>query len=404
MTFRPSAPHKKQQWLALLAAMGLLMALMGGAALAASGPSIVDYSQCANGKAGSAGATTDCEPKGWIFGILNPNNSQYREDQVTAQRLIVSFPTGQDHSYDFRYLIRKADAHAYDSLATWDWTQSGADPCQSLTGPTHTACENATAVAPALLAIDPDPLNVNTPCTEGTAATSAHQLAGQQFEMFGLGAGGGIDSMEYGDQSSDAEGTYQSVHLEFHFGSASGGTAYLYFGGHLAASLTPATGSPRGWGEACGSGSIDGGPYHIKLDLIDGASAGNRDNQIMSGAVLPLITPTLATTPTAVATTKVDLSDSLNVGNSSAGGTADFYLYSDNTCTTLVDSDLDVAVSGGLATSKTITVNPVSANTTWYWKVHYDGDPANNLAPADTACGDETASVTIATTSVKTLP
>jgi hypothetical protein len=255
----------------------------------------------------------------------------------------------------------------------------------------------------ATLPILPDDHELDTACTTEDPTTSEHQLTGQQFEMFGLGATGGIDAMTYGQTSTDSEGTYQSVHLTFHFSSAAGGTAYLYFGGHLAASLTPATGSPRGWGDNCGAGSIDGGPYHIKLDFIDGASAGNRDNQIMSGAVLPLLTPSLSTTPTAVATTSVDLDDTVDVGNSSAGGTADFYLYSDSACSVLVDSDLDVAVSGGTATSKTITVTP-TADSTYWWLVHYDGDLANNLAPADTACTDETASVVIATTSVFPAP
>jgi hypothetical protein len=99
----------------------------------------------------------------------------------------------------------------------------------------------------------------------------------------------------------------------------------------------------------------------------------------------------------------VNLSDQMNVGDTTAQGTADFYLYSDATCTTLVDSDLNVAVTNGVATSKTITVTP-TADATYYWLVHYDGDALNNFAPADTLCGDETASVVVATTSVKTLP
>ena len=55
----------------------------------------------------------------------------------------------------------------------------------------------------------------------------------------------------------------------------------LLFGGHLAASL-----GPRGWGPASAPASISGGPYHIRITAADGASVGNRDNQIMSAAIL----------------------------------------------------------------------------------------------------------------------
>jgi hypothetical protein len=214
--------------------------------------------------------------------------------------------------------------------------------------------------------------------------------------------GGTLVSMEYRPNlTTDSEGVYRTIRL--HFSTTGAARVYLLFGGHLAASLTPAGGSPRGWGGTdsapnCGASSISGGPYHIKVTAVDGAAEGSRDNQIMSNAVLPLITPTLSTQPTASASTSADLSDSVDVGNAAAAGTADFFLWSDAACTLAVDSDLDVAVSGGTATSKTIEVNP-TATTTYYWTVHYDGDAANNLGPADSACGDETATVNIATTS-----
>jgi hypothetical protein len=383
--------------LLLMALVGLIFGVLiggGGFASAAKpGPAVVDYSQCADGTA--VPEVLDC-PKGWINGILNTNNSTYHENQVTPQRLIVDFPSGADHTIDLSWLVRKGDAHAYDSLATWNFTQTAADPCQDLSGPTGDACETATGGDEFPLAIPDDDLEVDSACTTGSTTTSDHQLPGQELLMYGLGTGGGVDSMVYNGTTSDSEGLFQSATISFHFGSNAGGRAYLYFGGHLAR-------GPNSWGDDCGAGSINGGPYHIKVDAIDDASAGSRDNQIMSGAVLPLVTPTLATTPTATPTTSVNLSDQMNVGDTTAQGTADFYLYSDATCTTLVDSDLNVAVTNGVATSKTITVTP-TADATYYWLVHYDGDALNNFAPADTLCGDETASVVVATTSVKTLP
>ena len=98
MTLSTSNPRAKQRWGALMAIVALGIMLMAGGALAASGTdgSVVDYSQCANGKPGTSVPTTDCD--GWIFGILNANNSQYAEDQVTAQRLILDLPNWIEYS------------------------------------------------------------------------------------------------------------------------------------------------------------------------------------------------------------------------------------------------------------------------------------------------------------------
>jgi hypothetical protein len=383
--------------LLLMALMGVVFGVLiggGGFATAAKANSIFDYSQCAN-----ENAVTECDS--WINGILNPNNSEYREDQVTPQRLYVDITSASNnHTYDISYLIKKSEGHAYDSLATWNHTVD-ADPCQGFNPNVTNACNTAFAGTVDTLPILDDSLSVPSACTTTSTTKSDHQLDGQVFTM----AGGDMTSMEYLPGTvTDTEGVYRTIRL--HFSTTGASKVYLLFGGHLAASLTPAGGSPRGWGgtdsgDNCGASSISGGPYHIKVTAVDGAAEGSRDNQIMSNAVLPLITPTLTTQPTASASTSADLSDSVDVGNSAAGGTADFFLWSDAACSVPVDSDLDVAVSGGTATSKTVTVTP-TANTTYYWTVHYDGDAANNLGPADSACGDETATVNIATTS--TLP
>ena len=188
---------------------------------------------------------------------------------------------------------------------------------------------------------------------------------------------------------------------------------YLLFGGHLAASLTPAGGSPRGWGgtdsgDNCGASSISGGPYHIKVTAVDGAAEGSRDNQIMSNAVLPLITPTLVTTPSASATTSASIGDSLNVGNANAGGgTATFILYpSAADCaadTNAVSTQANVAVSAG---SLRLRMCPSARRRT---RPTTGSSPIAAIQPTTSArrntdCGDETATVNIATTSVFPVP
>src|SRR5947208_11855339 len=109
-----------------------LSALAGGSvvlanfASAASGPSALDYAQCSNGPPGSS-PTPDCA---WINGILNTAGSQYHEDEVTPQRLLVSFPDkgagSHLHSVTLRYLDRKGGIHAYDYLAAANATVADA--------------------------------------------------------------------------------------------------------------------------------------------------------------------------------------------------------------------------------------------------------------------------------------
>src|SRR5207244_7540297 len=58
-----------------------------------------------------------------------------KEDEVAPQRWVLEL-TGPGsltgHTITFRYEARKANAHAYDSLATWNYTQVSADRCQAL--------------------------------------------------------------------------------------------------------------------------------------------------------------------------------------------------------------------------------------------------------------------------------
>src|SRR5436305_4940225 len=143
--------------------------------------SVSNYSQCANGAPG----TTTTPPNactGWINGDLNAQNSQYREDQVVPQRLaltVSSRNTVTDHSISLQYLARKgsASAHSYDSLATWNDTQSAANPCQGLSS---SLCTGTPSTTPILADNTPVP-----PATSGGTTTSAHQLTGQVWTMYG---------------------------------------------------------------------------------------------------------------------------------------------------------------------------------------------------------------------------
>lgn len=389
MSKRRRTPLSVMSVMALLAVMAGV--LIGGgtfSSAASTSPSVSDYSQCANGKAQSNAC-----PSGFINGILNANNSSYSEDQVTAQRLVVVFPLAGSHTIDLQYLVRKANNHAYDSLATFDQTQTGAGYCDSFTGKAKTNCESATSGSPAMQDIPADGLAVNSACTTTSTTTSDHQIPGV-FKMFGATFTGTPSYL--GTTSDTSQGLYQNIEIPITTAGANA-TVYFYFGGHLAAGL-----GSRAWGSGCGASNINGGPYHIKLNAIDG-TAGSRDNQITAGAIIAQ-TPSIGTQPSN--TGSLDFSETLDDSVSLGGGATGpvhFYLFDNQTdCTTagatpsgsstgLLYSQTVSAVAGSAATDNTATNpaptgnNAVTATGDYYWTVIYDGDGSLNLG-ASSVC------------------
>jgi len=277
-----------------VAALVVFGALVSGGSVFAASPtdaSVNNYQQCANDKPGSVTPTvdpTDCVPQGWINGILNAQNSQYAEDQVTAQRLGLDIPSGgptSGRTITIRYLARKGQGgvgnHAYDYLATWNFTQANADRCQDLLA---ADCPGGSANT---FPIPSDPTVVADSNGAGSS-TALHELpqANRQMTMYG-GTITAISTPVH-DNASGSGDDFATITVTYSVASTATDTkVQLLFGGHLAASS-----GPRGWGNNVGSAFIKGGPYHIKIDLIDGTSIGNRDNQINSAAILPIGTQT----------------------------------------------------------------------------------------------------------------
>jgi uncharacterized repeat protein (TIGR01451 family) len=256
----------------LALAVALVAVAISGAA-PGTDADVKSFTQCANDAPPSA--ATDC-PGGWINGILNANNSHYAEDDVTPQRAILTLPKGgplTGRTVKIDYQARKGGVHAYDSLATWNHTQTTADRCSDLNPADCVAGPASTFPIPA------DPTVVADNNGPGSA-TSAHQLAGQVITMYG-GTITGVSVPTHDDPSGSGD---EDAHVVITYSVpdlANSAKVMLLFGGHIA----PSTG-PRGWGVGVGAGSISGGPYHISICEADGASVGCRDNQIMSGAIL----------------------------------------------------------------------------------------------------------------------
>ena len=275
----------RKSGLAIVAALATVAGLSTGittaTAAGSTAPSAVDYAQCANGAPPS---TSLACPSGWINGILQSTNSHYHEDQVVPQRAMVTVPAAgsgatHTHSLTFRYLTRKdsANAHAYDSLSTWNYTQTAADRCAGL--PSKVSCPGGTA---STYQIPPDTTPVTPVGTGISPDTSTHSIPGV-MTMFG-GTITGVTAPVHSNPNAGTGDDYASITIFYTTPtSATTQNVQLLFGGHLAAS-----GGDRGWGAGLGAANISGGPYHIKWDQIDGSSAGGKDNQIQAGAILAL--------------------------------------------------------------------------------------------------------------------
>ena len=265
---------------------------------AASGSlSVVDFSQCANG-APSPKPDTGC-PRGWINGALQKSNSHYAEDQVVPQRIVATVPGKGTHTFQISWQDRKgsANSHAYDSLASWDFTQKTADPCAGLS---NNSCPAASPAQPSTTPIPLDPTPV-VPCAPVgcSTKTSDHQLTDQVLTLYGgTLVPFSASSNPYSHSAASSLGTDDYTTLTVTYTTTGAGTVELLYGGHLAP-----TSGPRGWGSPYGSANINGGPYHFKFQTLDGASAGSRDNQIQASAILgpPSFTVSKSASPTTAA-------------------------------------------------------------------------------------------------------
>jgi hypothetical protein len=367
--------------------------------------SVVDYSQCANG----TGTAVACD--GWINGILQKSNSHFKEGDVTPQRAIVTVSGNGPHSITLKYQARKGTTHAYDSLATWNTTVVDADRCLGLTAAVQTALDCSGTPTPSSFTITADPTVVQ-PFTALSGATSAHDLDGQLKMYGGVLTGMTEPTHDHALCSSKCADDYATTTISFT--ATAGSTVELLFGGHLAVSPL----NRGGWGPGLGASNISGGPYHIKWAAADGASVGNRDNQIMGDAIQALAEPGISTqaSPTsATIGTAVVLTDTVTLaGATDPSGTTSFSLWGpyDTAAGATCDSSTETAVltaststyakTGGGTGLGTWTGTGTATSTTfgadsdglYYWTASTASD-ANNAAAGPEGCGDSTEQVTV---------
>ena len=154
-----------------------------------------------------------------------------------------------------------------------------------------------------------------------------------------------------------------------------------------------------GSGQTCGSfGSV-----YLKSRSSDSFSAEMKDFIAPKPITLTNCTA-ISTSATQSVTVGGSISDTATLTNAnSPTGNATFDLYSNATCTTLVQGNIaGTAWSGSNGTYTSTATYASPAVGTYYWIAHYAGD-ANNSA-ANGACGDanETSTVTTASPSITT--
>jgi len=220
---RRATTFRRVGWLAVAAMTTVALLGPGSAgALAGSTNASVVFDQCTNGQT-PPGPGLDCT--GWINGILQPNNSTYAEDEATPQRVVLDIPPGGSltRTITIGFQARKGGIHAYDSLTTWNLTQTAADRCQGL------AAADCVGGSPSTFAVPGDPTTVK-PFSSASGATSDHQRAGV-FTLYG-GTITGVSAYTHNNAAA-ATGDDDALVTITYTVAALPAKAMLLYGAHL---------------------------------------------------------------------------------------------------------------------------------------------------------------------------
>lgn len=257
----------------------------------------------------------------WVPGILNATHTDYFEGQGICQRLIFTNIAPGSHTANLKVLANKGGKHAYDFLISWEqaWMTArdiGNGSLNELAtlasaGPPVTidevvAWKDAVATSiknditgdnnatPAQLAAA-FPISVRGTYTgnlNGAGINSTVQAKAdcfeaidaygtRDFQMRGNGAFTGTPTMAFTGYSDESGDIYANYTLSWNSTST---RVVVRFAGHAAVGL--GLQACIGYGQGLGAGSISGGPYHFKFLTLDGGDLnGERDNQLMSGAI-----------------------------------------------------------------------------------------------------------------------
>ncbi|MFN2614665.1 MAG: hypothetical protein ABR552_07600, partial [Actinomycetota bacterium] len=380
-----------------------------GAASAAS--LVTDFTQCSN-------LTTSPHSCSWINGIIQQSNSRYFEGMGVPQRTFFDNVTAQPsnaHTLVFHHDATKGGIHAYDWLESYSQAIQGAidagvpfttlNPCVSGSSSPASFAADCIALRGGSNFIDipvPDDSYVSH---DGATQTriNAYELAyGNRTVRVWANAPISGGTLTLSHSVANGLDTSDSA-INYSLGWTSAATKILIeYAGHIARADGAA-----GWGAGHGASSISGGPYHVSLDTLDGASLGSQDNQIKGADIL--IASSIVTTPVPSTSVVVNnpIHDTAVITGSSPSGTVTFRLYGPSSSASCTGTPIytsavpvtNITTTSGSATSGNYT--PTAPGSYW-WTATYSGDTGNSGSAS--GCGDETNVVTKATPTLATAP
>jgi hypothetical protein len=210
--------------------------------------------QCANGKQAD-GPPVACAGAAWQNGNLNENNSQWVEGQAVPYRIVWTdlTPGSTGNTVTIQWDTTEGDKHALDYIMTYNYTNTGAVPCD-----TFTFC----AAAPSTAAI---PMDSRIP--------AGIQIGGQLFYMWGATITG-ISAYTYTGPADYSSTTTSSLTITFDAGSTA--NAVLAWSGHISTRID--------WGVAHSAIALPGSPYHMRLH----GGTGQQDRSMsVAGIIYP---------------------------------------------------------------------------------------------------------------------
>ncbi|HEV2477219.1 MAG TPA: DUF11 domain-containing protein, partial [Candidatus Dormibacteraeota bacterium] len=396
-----------------LSAIALIVALWAPAPASAAGAA-ASLDQCTNGAVGPPVVAEPClngtlsgtSFANWVNGDSNGNKSHWREGDFISYRVTLTGLSAGSHTLVFHYDTVHGSKHAIDYLGSWDATE------QTITAPTllngvvinknnNNPCFDLLPIgqcwspgsAPPGLPTAPTskfsvPAATLVNCN-GSAGSIPTQSPGS-FTSFGP-LGTTITSAAYLTQNAISGSGQCSTAMSIGVTEpTTGAPIVLTWGGHIA--------SQQDWGAGNSATSINGSPYHMALDSLDGATIGSQDRALAASAIvfIPTVTTSLSGGGQSGSSISVSAGSSvtdqatLSGAAPTAGGTMTYQYTTDATCATGLTSAGTATVTNAVAGPS----NPVTlAVGTYYWVATYSGDSGTNTVSAKSTCGAEVLTV-----------
>jgi uncharacterized repeat protein (TIGR01451 family) len=226
---------------------------------------------------------------GWQNGDLNRSNSAYAEGDVVPFRLAIEGLDAGTHTIHINYDFTSSGHEAYDFLATWNATESPG-LCDPGGGAVSSMCPSLGSADTE--AFPSDPFEPGDPTQAGLTVAGAEAFAGvsRSLTMYGGTIDGITAPIHEGPVAGNSTG---DVLVTF---TSNADAILLAWGGHLAQSAY----WKRTGGADNGASVIDGAPWHMRTQQLDGSGNRNQDRSIQPSAIQSL--PSLDVRKTASST------------------------------------------------------------------------------------------------------